>query len=173
MTAPKLERYADLIRRTRNTLHAHRPVAWHWAAGRAALRLALAIALAAAAAGCGPFTSKSSTEVTYGVTGTTCSAPPQTATIMYQDLTETPITVSNEVLPWNTSFYVPADQVKGFPLYLYATNLCLNGSITANVEVNGSLYFTQSSYGLAPNNYVQIGCPTSPGVCTTTPLTLF
>ena len=118
-------------------------------ARRAVLRLAWVAGLAAALGACGSGPHASSMLVTYGVTGTACKAD-----IAYQDLTHTSIAVPGQGLPWNTTFAIPASQVNGFPLLLSATNLCAIGFVSANAEVNGSLFATQTSF--APNGAVEI-----------------
>ena len=105
--------------------------------------------LLAVLGGCGGSTGSKTTNVVYGVVGSACSA-----NIVYQDQTQTQFTLTAVGLPWNHQFEVPEDQVNGFPLYLSALNNCSVGSVTANAEVNGSLFATQTTF--APNGSVLI-----------------
>jgi len=98
---------------------------------------------------CGAGTSSHSTGVVYGVVGSACNA-----NIVYQDLTKSQTTLTGVSLPWHFEFDIPQDQVNGFPLYLSALNNCAVGSITANVEVNGALFATQTTF--APNGSVLV-----------------
>ena len=100
-------------------------------------------------AGCGTGSSSHTTNVVYGVVGSACNAD-----IVYQDLTQAQTTLTAQSLPWHFEFDIPQSQVNGFPLYLSASNNCAVGSLTANAEVNGALFATQTTF--APNGSVLI-----------------